>query len=97
MAEPHLDHPGEISWFKRYGPAPVLGPCPHTNCGHWGTSVVAHGPSMDRYELVDCGSLDRGDESPTDCASTCRAWSDSRGRIVTPWLHVDRDAEAVGP
>lgn len=88
MAEPHLDHPGEITWFKRYGPAPVLGPCPHAACKHFGQGVIGWGPSMERYELILCGSIDLLDESDSDCASTCRAWADSRGLIVTPWLNV---------
>lgn len=88
MAEAHLDHPGEVTWFKRHGPAPVLGPCPHVECQHLGTGVIAWGPSMERYELVACGSINRADESPSDCASRCRAWSDGRGQIVTPWLLV---------
>ena len=88
MAEAHLDHPGEVSWFKRYGPAEVLGPCPHGSCEHFGTGVIGWGPSMERYELVGCGSIDPSDESSSDCAMTCRAWSDGQGRIVTPWLHV---------
>lgn len=89
MADPHLDHPGEVSWFKGEGPAQVLGPCPHSDCRHLGTGVIGWGPSMARYELVACGSIDPADESPSDCAMTCRAWSDERGNIVTPWLHVD--------
>jgi len=89
MAEVHVDHPGEVTWFKSYGPLPVLGPCPHTDCRHLGTGVIAHGPSEERYTLVACGGVDPSDESPTDCAMTCRAWSDRWDRIVTPWLHVD--------
>lgn len=88
MAEAHLDHPGEISWFAREAPRPVLGACPHPECKHLGQGVIAWGPSMDRYELVACGSPDPADESDADCASTCRAWVDSRGRTVTGWLNV---------
>lgn len=97
MAEPHLDHPGQISWFKGHGPLPVLGPCPHTNCQHWGQGVIAWGPSMDRYELVACGSIDPADEAPGDCAMTCRAWVDGQGRVVTQWENVDVTAAAVVP
>lgn len=89
MAEPHLDHPGEIHWFSGYGPADVLGPCPHAACQHLGQGTVAWGPSYERYELVDCGSLDPAEESNSDCASTCRAWVDDRGRVTSAWLHVD--------
>lgn len=88
MAEAHLDHPGEMTWFKSYGPAPVIGPCPHAACKHLGQSVIAWGPSYERYELVDCGSLDPADESDSDCAGQCRAWVDGRGRVVTAWLNV---------
>lgn len=88
MAEAHLDHPGEVSWFHGHAAAPVIGPCPHSGCKHLGTGVIAWGPSMDRYELVACGSIDPADESDSDCAMTCRAWVDDRGAVVTPWLHV---------
>ncbi len=97
MAEPHLDHPGRMSWYRGRGPAPVLGPCPHDNCEHWGTSVVGWGPTMERYELVECGSLDRAAESPGDCATTCRAWVDGDGRTTTAWVHVDLNAEVAAP
>lgn len=90
MAEVHLDHPGEVTWFKSYGPATVIGPCPHKACRHGGTGVIGWGPSMERYELVACGSIEPADEADTDCAMACRAWADSRGRIVTPWLQVRR-------
>jgi hypothetical protein len=89
MAEAHLDHPGEIHWFSSYGPLPVIGSCPHSDCKHLGTGVVAWGPSMERYELVACGSISPGDEAAGDCAQHCRAWVDSQGRTVTPWLHVE--------
>lgn len=82
MAEAHLDHPGEISWFKRYGPSPVLGSCPHADCRHLAQSVIGWGPSMERYELVQC-------DVPQHCDGGCRAWSDGRGRITTEWLQVE--------
>jgi hypothetical protein len=88
MAEAHLDHPGEVTWFKRYGPARVIGPCTHAACNHLGTGVIAWGPSFERYELVACGSVDPADEGDGDCAMRCRAWADNQGRIVTPWLMV---------
>jgi hypothetical protein len=86
VAEPHLDHPGEIHWFKGEEPAPVIGPCPH-DCRHLGQGVIAWGPSYDRYELVECGVP--GTEQPDACAGRCRAWIDSQGRTVTDWLMVD--------
>lgn len=89
MAEVHLDHPGEITWFKGRGSLPIAGPCMHAECHHLGQSVIAWGPSLDRYELVSCGSLNHDDESPSDCAGRCRAWVDSRGVVVTPWMMVD--------
>jgi hypothetical protein len=93
VTEAHLDHPGEIHWFKSHGPAPVLGPCTHTECRHNGQGVIAWGPSYERYELVACGSIDPADESDSDCAMHCRAWVDERGRTVTPWIRVDLDRE----
>ena len=90
MAEVHVDAPGEVKWFKRTGPRPVLGPCPHTECRHQGQSVIAWGPSEDRYELVACGDLDPSMDAPDDCASHCRAWTNGAGQVVTPWLEVDR-------
>lgn len=91
MAEPHLDHPDEISWFAGYGPAPVLGPCPHATCKHLGQGVIAWGPSLDRYELVECGSINPADEADNDCASHCRAWVDGKGAVTTAWLNVAAD------
>lgn len=85
MAEVHVDRPGEIHWFKGEGPRPVVGPCPH-RCDHWGTGVIAWGPSEERYELVECGSRRMAVEG--ECNAQCRAWVDGRGRAVTPWLMV---------
>lgn len=82
MAEPHLDHPGEITWFKGYGPSRVLGPCVHVDCRHRAQSVIGWGPSMERYEIVRC-------DVPQHCDGGCRAWSDGRGRITTTWLQVE--------
>lgn len=93
MSEPNLDHPGQIHWFAGEGPAPVLGPCPHTSCQHWGHGVIAWGPSYERYELVVCGSINPADESDKDCAMRCRAWIDERGRVMTPWLTVAIEAK----
>lgn len=94
MAEPHLDNPGDIHWFKGEHPLPVLGPCPHTGCAHNGQGVIAWGPSLDRYELVECGSRAAA-PAADDCGGTCRAWSDGYGSITTDWLHVNLDAEPV--
>lgn len=87
MGEPHLDHPGEWHWFSGYGPAEVIGPCPHTTCKHWGQSVIAYGPDLDHYELVTCDDSD-------GCRGYCRAWVDGQGRVddrdqvSTPWLET---------
>jgi hypothetical protein len=81
VAEPHLDHPGEISWYAGRGPAPVLGACDHT-CGHEHQSVIAWGPTYERYELAQC-------DVPDGCAGRCRAWIDERGRTTTARLRVD--------
>lgn len=89
MAEAHLDHPGEITWFKDKGPLPVLGPCPHSSCRHDAQSTLAWGPSMERYELVRCVMPRTG----AGCGGTCRAWSDGHGRTATAWLHVDVTAD----
>jgi hypothetical protein len=92
MAEPHLDHPGDIQWFKGKGPTPVVGPCPH-DCKHLGQGVIAWGPTMDRYELVECRI--KHDEEPDGCAGRCRAWVDGQGRVTTDWLTVDFEAAAA--
>jgi hypothetical protein len=96
VGDPHLDHPGGIHWFASECPRPVLGPCPHAACQHLGQGVIAWGPSMDRYELVECGSINPADEADDDCAGTCRAWVDGRGRVTTAWLHVGVEAVARG-
>ena len=67
--EAHVDHPGEITWFVGHGPAPILGDCPHTACGHKGWSTVAWGPDLNRYELVVCD-----DKNPGGCDGNCRGW-----------------------
>jgi hypothetical protein len=81
VGEAHLDHPGEITWFKRYGPSPVVGPCRH-GCPHNAQSVIAWGPSYERYELAQC-------DVPEHCDGGCRAWTDGLGRITTAWLQVE--------
>jgi hypothetical protein len=68
----------------------VLGPCPHTDCKHWGQSVIAWGPSLERYELVSCGSVG----NPDGCGERCRAWSDGQGRITSPWLYMAEEVLA---
>lgn len=89
MAEPHLDHPGEMSWFVGHGPAPVLGQCPHPTCEHLGHSVIAWGPDAEHYELVQC-------DTDAECAGACRGWTrivghhESRG---DRWVQVDLSRE----
>ena len=75
-----LDHPGDFRWFSGYGPLPVTGKCPHAGCPHNAISVIAWGPDLIRYELVQCDS---------DCGSSCRAWVDGRSVATTPWLRVE--------
>ena len=82
MADPHVDKPGEIKWFKRYGPSEVLGPCPHRDCDHHSTAVIAWGPDMRRYTLEKCNV-------PDQCAGQCRAWhTEQPYKATTPWLHT---------
>lgn len=72
MAEPHLDHPGDISWYVGHGPAPILGDCPHVACQHSDTHTVAWGPDFEHYELVVCVEQGEG-----RCAGACRGWAAS--------------------
>lgn len=100
MSGAHLDHPGEVHWFHGYGPLPVVGPCPHTNCPHNGTSVIAWGPDYEHYELVTCDV----DAEDGGCAEQCRGWwteypigeANQRGipRYQPPreWLNVPMEA-----
>ena len=81
MTEAHLDHPGEISWWSGYGPAPVVGPCPHTNCPHLDSACVAYGPDWKHYTLERC-------VMPDGCNGNCRAWHDENMRTTTPWMQV---------
>lgn len=85
MAEAHLDHPGDVSWFKGYGPRTVIGPCPH-DCDHAGEATIAWGPDYAHYELVECTEA---------CARTCRAWTGSwpygegpKWKRTTEWVQV---------
>lgn len=50
-----------IDWFAGFGPVAVDGECDH-HCAHVGQKVIAWGPSLTHYELVEC----------TECG--CRAW-----------------------
>jgi hypothetical protein len=87
MADPHLDHPGEVQWWSGQAPAAVLGPCPH-ECPHNLQAVIAHGPDFRRYELVRC-------DVASGCDGQCRAWCASRGgHSSTPWLMVKVPAQA---
>jgi hypothetical protein len=91
VADAHLDHPGEISWWRDYGPAPVLGPCPHTECEHWSLGTIAYGPDFEHYELVTCDVRD-------GCAGQCRAWTVEYPPAVSPpWFTPDRPKHAVKP
>jgi len=65
MAEAHLDHPGEVSWFAGKGPRKAVGPCPHTDCPHEKISTIAWGPDFDHYVLTECKDL---------CGGDCRQW-----------------------
>lgn len=67
MAEPHLDNPGDVRWFAGYGPADVVGPCPHGDCAHNALSDIAWGPDFDHYALVTCDVAD-------GCDGYCRGW-----------------------
>jgi hypothetical protein len=92
MPDFQLDNPGEISWLYGRGPALVLGPCSH-GCKH-ARSLIAMGPSYDRYKLVECNGVRPGG-GETECAGRCRAWMDSWGNTVTDWLQVDVNPAAV--
>lgn len=63
MAEAHLDHPGDVTWFKGHGPKQATGPCTHSCDHNWTMSVIAWGPDYEHYSLNEC----------TKCG--CRAWS----------------------
>jgi hypothetical protein len=69
MAEPHLDHPGEITWFAGHGPAVVLGDCPHDGCSHGLLANIAWGPDFEHYVLDEC-------RDPDGCNGRCRAWAE---------------------
>lgn len=81
MSEIHLDHPGDLHWFKGYGPLPVIGPCPHHQCRHNAQSTIAWGPDKLRYELVAC-------DVDEHCNGSCRAWTDGSFANTSPWLQV---------
>jgi hypothetical protein len=81
MAEAHLDHPGEITWFASHGPATVIGPCPHTTCTHDAGRNIAWGPDGVHYTLDQC-------DVPDGCNGECRAWHDERSISTSPWLQV---------
>lgn len=84
MAETHLDHPGEVSWFAGHRPLPVLGPCPHT-CAHRMARTVAWGPDFEHYTLIQCDDKD-------GCAGKCRGWlteyPDSARWDAHDWMQV---------
>jgi len=68
MAEVHLDHPGDVSWFAGHGPLPVIGPCPHDTCEHTIIPTIGYGPDFEHYCLVRC-------DDPNGCAGQCRGWT----------------------
>lgn len=78
----HVDNPGEIRWFHGYGPARVIGPCPHDICRHHAQSVIAWGPDYERYELAVC-------DVDEHCAGRCRAWTDGGPVVTSQWLQVE--------
>lgn len=93
MSETHLDHPGDVSWFKGHGPADVIGDCDH-DCPHDSTAVIAWGPDYEHYCLTQCDVW-------YGCAGQCRAWSaeypppfsDARPKYRQgPWKFVDVDS-----
>jgi hypothetical protein len=91
MAEPHLDHPGEVSWFAGFSPAPVLGPCPHGNCEHRDARSIAWGPDWDHYILEECVHC--------HCRGWFGEWDDDDGRrhyrFPEKWLQVAQPAARV--
>lgn len=80
MSTPTRVEVDDIKWFAGYGPVELTGEeCAH-DCEHRGQSVIAWGPSLLHYELVDCDT----------CG--CRSWQSalpgSGGGIrgSHPWL-----------
>ena len=71
MAEAHVDHPGDVSWFAGKGPLPVIGPCPHTTCSHDQGGTIAWGPDHEHYTLNVCVVPER----EGGCGGTCRGWA----------------------
>lgn len=96
MAEAHLDRPGEVTWFPNKGPAPVLGPCPHTECPHDMGGCVAWGPDYEHYVLDECSvPAERG-----GCDRACRSWTSEipqpNGGVryaFAPFLHIKLGAK----
>jgi hypothetical protein len=66
VAEPHLNHPGDLTWLPGFRPVEMLGPCPH-DCSHQWLRVIADGPDFEHYTLDVC-------DSPDGCAGRCRGW-----------------------
>lgn len=91
MGEVHLDHPGDVVWFKGHGPCLVLGPCPHVDCPHDMAGAIAYGPDHEHYVLDQCVVRD-------GCNGQCRGWfaewphGEGPGGITyqpRQYLHVD--------
>jgi len=88
MAEAHLDHPGEVTWFPNQQPATVLGECPHETCPHNEMRDIAWGPDYSHYVLVACiVPAETG-----GCDGQCRAWSaeypDTNAVTYATFLHT---------
>lgn len=77
----------DVRWFAGYDAKPIVGPCPHT-CQHRDSRVIAWGPSLRHYELIQCDDED-------GCQQRCRAWEratpTSNGGIRNshPWMEVE--------
>lgn len=64
MAEAHLDHPGDVSWFAGHQPKTSLGElCDHPCDHHFTLANIAWGPDYEHYALNEC----------RECG--CRGWA----------------------
>lgn len=66
MATPPPQHEDPIRWLPGHYPAKVRGDCPH-DCRHETQTVVASGPDLKHYQLVEC-------VVPGGCHGQCRGW-----------------------
>lgn len=76
MAQVHVDHPGQMSWFAGKGPARVLGPCTHV-CSHDAMRDIAWGPDNEHYVLVECIAR-------PGCNGKCRSWAAEYDQTWSP-------------